>query len=97
MQKRAQVSLNRDSLTIGFARRSTQYKRADLVFADPTQLLEIARTVGPIQFIFAGKAHPKDDPGKELIRRVFQMAQQLKDQITIVYLYGRSTKMWSER
>lgn len=86
VQKRADGTLNTDSFTIGFARRATQYKRADLVFADPTQLLEIARTVGSIQFIFAGKAHPKDEPGKELIRRVFQVAQQLQSHISIVYL-----------
>jgi starch phosphorylase len=86
VQKRAHVSLNNDSLTIGFARRATQYKRADLVFADPTQLLEIARSVGPIQFIFAGKAHPKDEPGKELIRRVFHIARQLQPHISIIYL-----------
>ena len=90
VQKRAHVSLNRDFLTIGFARRATQYKRADLVFTELNQLLEIAGTVGPLQFIFAGKAHPKDEPGKELIRRVFQVAHQLKQQIPIVYLenYG---------
>ena len=86
VQTRAHVSLNKDSLTIGFARRATQYKRADLVFADPHQLLDIAKTVGPIQFLFAGKAHPKDAPGKELIRRVFQAAQQLQPHISIIYL-----------
>lgn len=86
VQTRAHISLSKDFLTIGFARRATQYKRADLIFADPTQLLEIAKTVGPIQFIFAGKAHPKDEPGKELIRRVFQAARQLQPHISIVYL-----------
>jgi starch phosphorylase len=86
VRKRTHLSLSGDSLTFGFARRATQYKRADLVFTDPGQLLDIARTVGPMQLIFAGKAHPKDDPGKELIRRVFSVAQQLKHQISIVYL-----------
>jgi starch phosphorylase len=86
VQKRTQRPFNHDTLTIGFARRATQYKRADLVFSDPSQLLDIARTVGPLQLLFAGKAHPKDDPGKELIRRVFEVARQLKNQITIVYL-----------
>ncbi|NOT55454.1 MAG: alpha-glucan family phosphorylase [Deltaproteobacteria bacterium] len=86
VQTRAHVSLNREFLTIGFARRATQYKRADFVFTDILQLLEIASTMGPLQFIFAGKAHPKDEPGKELIRHVFQVAQQLQQQIPIVYL-----------
>ena len=86
VHRRSHLSFSKEAFTIGFARRATQYKRADLVFADPSQLLDIARTVGPIQFIFAGKAHPKDGPGKELIRRVFEVAQQLKDQITIAYL-----------
>lgn len=86
VRKRTQVSLNNETLTLGFARRATQYKRADLVLTDLGQLLDIARTVGPIQFVFAGKAHPKDEPGKALIRYVFQVAQQLKDQVAVVYL-----------
>jgi starch phosphorylase len=86
VRRRTQLSLSRDSLTIGFARRATQYKRADLVFTDPGQLLDIVRTMGPIQFIFAGKAHPQDGPGKGLIRRVFEVAQQLKQQISVAYL-----------
>jgi len=49
-----------DVFTIGFARRATAYKRPNLVFADTDRLVQVARTVGRIQFIFAGKAHPKD-------------------------------------
>jgi starch phosphorylase len=75
-----------DVFTIGFARRATAYKRADLLFHDPSQLLDISRNVGPIQVLFAGKAHPKDFGGKELIRRIFAVAAQLKDQVTIAYL-----------
>ena len=86
VHRRTGMSLKPDMLTIGFARRATLYKRADLVFSDPGQLMEIASTVGPIQFVFAGKSHPKDDPGKDLIRRVFHFARQLKDQIPIAYL-----------
>jgi starch phosphorylase len=80
------MSLKPDVLTIGFARRATLYKRTDLLFSDPGQLAEIAATVGSMQFIFAGKAHPKDSQGKDLIRRVVQFARQLKDRVTIVYL-----------
>ena len=86
VHRRTGMSLKPDVLTIGFARRATLYKRADLVFSDPGQLMEIASTVGPIQLVFAGKSHPKDDPGKDLIRRVFHFARQLKDQIPIAYL-----------
>lgn len=74
------------AFTIGFARRATLYKRLHLIFTDTEQLKYIARTVGPIQIVFAGKAHPKDEPGKELIRRVFRYALTLKDDIKIAYL-----------
>jgi starch phosphorylase len=86
VQRRTGVSLARDALTIGFARRATAYKRADLAFRDPELLAAIAREVGPIQFIFAGKAHPKDEGGKDEIRRVFAAAERLRDRVRIVYL-----------
>ena len=86
VRKRTSQPFREDALTIGFARRATQYKRADLVFSEPSQLLDIARRVGPIQFLFAGKAHPKDEPGKEIMRRIIRMAAQLKQEITIAYL-----------
>ena len=62
------------------------YKRADLILSDPNQLRDIAKQVGPVQLIFAGKAHPKDEPGKEVIRRVVQVAKQLKNDVTILYV-----------
>jgi glycogen phosphorylase len=86
IRQRTHLSLDVTTFTIGFARRATQYKRADLVFSNLDQVLDIAKTVGPIQFVFAGKAHPKDTPGKDLIRHVFEIAQQLENQVTIVYL-----------
>ena len=86
VQTRRGVALNRDALTIGFARRAALYKRADLILSDPNQLKDIAKHVGPVQFIFAGKAHPKDEPGKEVIRRLVQVAKQLRNEITILYL-----------
>ncbi len=68
--------LDPDSLTIGFARRFATYKRATLLFRDLDRLkalmLDIHR---PVQFIFAGKAHPADEPGKQLIQQVYQFAQ----------------------
>ena len=80
------ILLPADALTIGFARRATQYKRADLVFSDVQRLLDMVRRGYPLQFVFAGKAHPRDDGGKELIRRIVAVARQTGDQIPIVYL-----------
>ena len=91
--RRARAALAPNALTIGFARRATQYKRLGLVFTDPQQLRHIARTAGPIQIVFAGKAHPKDEPGKELIRRVFHHARELKDEVKIAYLENYDIEM----
>jgi len=73
-------------MTIGFARRAAAYKRADLLFTDPSRLKWMARRVGPLQILYAGKAHPKDEAGKELIRHVVQAAGLLKDYIRVVYV-----------
>jgi len=78
--------LDPEVLTIGFARRATAYKRADLIFYDINRLVDISRKYGKIQLVFSGKAHPKDDPGKKLIRKIIQVSQQLKGEIEIVYL-----------
>ncbi|MEW5976351.1 MAG: alpha-glucan family phosphorylase [Acidobacteriota bacterium] len=86
VKQRAGLSLSPETLTIGFARRATQYKRADLIFSDVNRLLAIAEQAGPIQFVFAGKAHPRDQGGKELIRRIVAVSRQLRDPIPIVYL-----------
>ncbi|MBN2564787.1 MAG: alpha-glucan family phosphorylase, partial [Candidatus Eisenbacteria bacterium] len=77
-------------LTIVFARRATTYKRADMLLSDLEALRGIAKDVGPLQIIYAGKAHPKDEGGKELIRRIFQLADQIRGEIPIVYIpdYG---------
>ena len=73
-------------MTLGFARRAATYKRADFLFSDVSRLKSIANKVGPFQVIFAGKAHPRDEGGKELIRRVFEMITALKNAIRIVYI-----------
>ncbi len=78
------VGMDYDTLTIGFARRATSYKRADLIFTDVERLLRIGE--GKIQLIYAGKAHPKDTPGKELIRRIFQVKEMMQGRIKIAYL-----------
>jgi starch phosphorylase len=86
VRRRTSLPFRDDGLTIGFARRATQYKRGDLVLSAPDELVDIAKKVGPIQLIFAGKAHPKDAPGKEIIRRVVRVAGQVKPEVQIAYL-----------
>ena len=73
-------------LTIGFARRATLYKRVNLIFSDVPRLKSIAQNIGPLQIIFAGKAHPADEGGKESIRRSFEAAGELSGTIPVVYL-----------
>lgn len=73
-----------DILTIGFARRATAYKRADLLFRDISRLERIGE--GKIQLVYAGKAHPHDEAGKKLIQNIFRYKELLKDKIKIVYL-----------
>ncbi len=75
-----------ETLTLGFARRAASYKRADLLLSDVNRLREIYSKAGPLQIIYAGKAHPKDQGGKELIRRIFQAIEALKEDIKVVYL-----------
>jgi starch phosphorylase len=84
--RRSGAKLQSQILTLGFARRATPYKRADLLFNDIERLRRIARTAGPIQVIFAGKAHPRDEAGKDLIRQVFSAMAKLRDVMTVVYL-----------
>ncbi len=86
VERRTGTRLDVGALTIGFARRATTYKRADLVFSDLDRLRQIAQRAGPVQFIFSGKAHPRDDGGKDQIRRVFEAAQALRGTVPIIYL-----------
>jgi starch phosphorylase len=84
------AGLDPEVLTLGFARRAAAYKRADLLFQDLDRLKNIASAAGPFQVVYAGKAHPQDQQGKELIKRVFQAREALKNHIKVVYLanYG---------
>jgi starch phosphorylase len=84
--RRTGTKLDPAVMTIGFARRATPYKRADLIFSDLRRLRSIARDVGAMQIVFAGKAHPRDEGGKELIRHIFQAAQELDGALRVVYL-----------
>jgi starch phosphorylase len=86
VKRRTGRDLDPNALTIGFARRATEYKRAELLFTDLARLRRIARRAGPLQVIFAGKAHPNDAGGKEIIQRIFKAAAQLKGLLPVVYL-----------
>ncbi len=83
----AEEVLDPETLTIGFARRFASYKRANLLFKDPERLAKLL-TNGkrPVQFIFAGKAHPRDNQGKEIIREIVHFAGQLNVRRRIVFL-----------
>jgi starch phosphorylase len=80
------TQLDEKVFTLGFARRATGYKRADLLFTDPERLKEIARSVGSFQLVYAGKAHPRDEAGKAIIRRIFEAAAVLAHDVRVVYL-----------
>jgi glycogen phosphorylase len=86
IRHRTSIALDPRVFTMGFARRASTYKRADLLFHDRERLKRIARDVGPIQLVYAGKAHPRDDGGKKIIRQVFEGAGSLSDVIRTVYV-----------
>jgi starch phosphorylase len=79
------LQMDLDVLTLGFARRATEYKRATMIFSDLEKLKEV-KSQGKIQLIFAGKAHPKDEMGKNLIKEIYEFIDRLKGEIEIVYL-----------
>lgn len=78
--------LDEKVFTIGFARRATGYKRGDLLFADIERLRQVAQRAGAMQLLYAGKAHPHDEAGKEIIRRIFEAAAALANDMRVVYL-----------
>lgn len=87
------VGMDVDVLTIGFGRRAATYKRADLLFTDTERLKNISSKAGRLQVIYAGKAHPQDMGGKELIRRIFQAKESLSKDIKITYLENYSIEL----
>jgi len=79
------VAMAPDAFTIGFARRASTYKRGALLF-DDIERLKAAAHVGPIQIVYAGKAHPQDVPGKEVIKQIFRAKGALAGTIQVAYL-----------
>jgi starch phosphorylase len=90
------VALDEKALTIGFARRASAYKRADLLFSSVERLRWIAQNVGPLQVVYGGKAHPRDERGKDLIRRVFAASAALKDVVKVVYVENYDM-LWAQK
>lgn len=86
--------LDPKALTLGFARRFATYKRATLIFRDPARLQKILNGAGrPVQIVFAGKAHPADEPGKSFIQRVYQASREAGFEGRIVFLENYDMNM----
>ena len=84
--------LNPDVLTIGFARRFATYKRGTLLFSQKERLLRLVQnTERPVQFIFAGKSHPKDEPGKRFIQEVYNRSRDSGLEHAVVFVEDYDT------
>lgn len=94
------VMLDPDVLTIGFARRMTSYKRPDLILSDLDRLDRIINNFArPVQIVFAGKAHPSDNPGKKILQHIFKTAQdpRFRGRIAFVEDYGENVAKYLVR
>jgi starch phosphorylase len=79
--------LNPDALTIGFARRFATYKRAPLIFQQFDNIVKLVRDKArPVQFVFAGKAHPRDDDGKRFIQQIIHLSKHSELAGNLVFL-----------
>lgn len=85
VNKETDKGMDYETLTLGFARRATPYKRPTLIFSDLERLRRANRR-GRIQIVLAGKAHPKDEAGKNEIQEIFRYIQALQDEIKVAYL-----------
>src|SRR5271157_1354529 len=92
VDQNAGAKMDIDTLTLGFARRATEYKRATMIFSDLEKLEDVERS-GKIQLIFAGKAHPRDEMGKNLIKDIYGYIDRLKNEVKIVYLENYNMEM----
>ena len=86
VNRETNVGFDRDVLTIGFARRAATYKRGTLIFHDVERLVKIAEQVGSVQIVFSGKAHPRDQDGKNLIHRIHELREALRGKVPVAYL-----------
>ncbi|HKW65105.1 MAG TPA: alpha-glucan family phosphorylase [Candidatus Acidoferrum sp.] len=86
VRKKTGLQFDPEVFTIGFARRATGYKRADLILSDLDRLRQIAKDAGHFQIIYAGKAHPNDAGGKDIIRRIYKAKKALRKNVPTVFL-----------
>jgi starch phosphorylase len=86
INKNYNANMNEEIFTIGFARRAATYKRGDMLFSDINRLMKIAEKSKGIQIVYAGKAHPKDWAGKEIIKRIIGKMKEIKHKINVCYL-----------
>ncbi len=86
VNKVTNAGLDRHVMTVGFARRATLYKRATLLFANLERLRNIHHNGDGLQIIFAGKAHPRDEQGKAMIREIYKIKEKLNNDINITYV-----------
>jgi glycogen phosphorylase len=86
VREKTGLTLDEEVFTIGFARRATGYKRADLILSDLDRLRQIAKNAGHFQIIYAGKAHPNDGGGKDIIRHIFHAKKALRKAVPVVFL-----------
>ncbi|MBW6414496.1 alpha-glucan family phosphorylase [Candidatus Methylacidiphilum fumarolicum] len=86
VNRQKNIGMEIDNFTIGFARRMTAYKRPELIFSNLDRLKSIAKAIGPLQLVFAGKAHPKDEEGKKIIQRIHAIHSSLSPEVKLVFL-----------
>lgn len=82
---RGMPGLDPQALTIGCARRATGYKRLDLILSDPARLQRLSEEFGSIQILFAGKAHPRDNHGKEIIERLVEASREHRGSLRVAF------------
>lgn len=93
IQKETGVELDTSVFTIGFARRSAFYKRNDMIFSNVERLNRIAQSVGGMQFVFAGKAHPQDRDGQNYIKNIYAISKQCNNLIRVLYIPNYSISL----
>ena len=87
IKRRNNITLDPESLIIGFARRAAPYKRSDLIFSNPDKIIPLLES-GKICLVFAGKAHPNDLKGKSIIANLYKMSQKYPDSIIFIQNYS---------
>jgi starch phosphorylase len=86
VNRETDAGMRPDVLTLGFARRATEYKRWDLLFQNVERLKQMSSRSGPLQIVYSGKAHPQDQSGKQAIKSILRFKNALKPEIRMAYL-----------